>query len=321
MSADTIVLDIGTARTRAGDAVVGYGLCGSVAYYVVTEHYLQVDWRTDLPIPVGWWVVGTIAGVLGGPLLLFGLGRRSGRLVTLAWPRLLAAWTLPLLAAYAVWLLATVAVLRRFNMDFATLPLHDPAALLGQPDLSWPLVLVLLPVLAKLTARVPAPAVVVGSAALSVVTPSAALLTFAIAGLRLTDAPGRRATGRDLATRAAVALIGACVLAVPQVPEGPAVVVAGLAALPLGLALASRSRSRVVAFAGTAAVPPLVAVLPVTAVADLLLVPALSGLSGTAQLAAAATEPLVLTAVAVVGAALLTVIFRRKRQPVEEFRP
>lgn len=302
---------------RVGDATAGYALCGSVLSYVVAEHYLQVDWRIGVPVPIVWWVLGLIAGVLGGPLLLFALGRRAGPLVTLSWRRLAAVWTLPLLAGSAAWLLATVAVLRRFNADFSALPLHEPLGLLSRPDLSVPTALALLPLLAKLTVRVPATVVIVALTALTLLVPAVAVLVFLIAGVRLARLADRTVRGRDLAARASVALVGGCVFGVPQVPVVLAAVLAGLAALPLGLALTVRSGSRMMAAAGAAAVPALLSVVAVLAVADVLLVPRVSALSGSVQPVVAVVEPIVATAALLAGSLVPVALFHRLRPRAE----
>ena len=325
----------------------GLGAIAAVLGYVVREHYLQIGWVIALPVPVVWWVLGWAAGVIGVPLMMAALGRRAERLIALTWPRLLLTWVVPCLVAYGIWVLVTLLVLDRLNPGFAFLTAHRYVELLPAPELSLLYALALLPVLAKLLARIPAPLVVLALCALTPVTSAAMFLVFGYIGLclpRAVDRLSSRPATRDMLLRTAVAAVGAAVLAIPRVPHGLGSVVAGLAALPLGLSLASLLRSATqrphppptsgpraaiqpphpqprralkTAFAeviGDAAVPIYLLLVPVLAVADKALLARISVRGPSVQAVVALLEPAVLTAIITAGGMILYAVGGRLRR-------
>jgi hypothetical protein len=301
----------------AETTAAGLGVIAAAGSYVVVHHYLQTGWTISLPVPMLWWVLGWVAGVLGTPLLLVALGRRAERLTALSWPRLLAVWVVPVLVASVLWVFVTLRLLRRFNPGFAGLPAGDHGWLLPAPELSLLYAAALLPALAKVLRRVPAPAVIAALCALTLLSQAAVVLVFLYAGLTLPQAFDRltaEVTGRDLAARAAVAIVGAAVLGVERFPPGLGMAVAGLAALPLGLGLAALTRSGALSAIGRAAVPTYLLIVPTLIVADAVLLPRLSTQGQAVQLVAALVEPVVLTAGLVIGGLILSQLGRLLRQ-------
>lgn len=314
--------------TRTTSAAVG--VVAVVAAYAVDRHYLQVAWTIDLPVPVVWWWLGAVLGVLGLPLLLTSLGRAVERPAIGSWRSLLLGWALPLLVAHVAWLGFTLAVLRQFNSGFTGIPARGlaeivPLVLLPPPEYSLLWSLALAPVVARLTWRLPTAVLVVGLAALTLLTPAVTFLVFLMAGLRLGPVADRLADGAGrwaLAQRGAVALVGASVLGVPRFPDALAVVVAGLAVLPFALTLvdrfsAGRFGSRGLARVGGSAVATYLAMIPVLALIDSEALARLGYVGQGPQYAVALLEPVVLTAVVVlcgvVATALVHVVLRRLR--------
>ncbi|MEU4690445.1 CapA family protein [Actinoplanes sp. NPDC023714] len=176
---------------RAAEAAAAAGLCGVVLHRVVEAHYLQAQWSIGVPVPMLWWLVGVLAGLAGVPLMLTALGGRAAAVLTVSWPRLLLTWTLPLLTAHALWLAATIAVVDRVNPGFAGITATGLDPLLPAPQLSLLYALALLPVVGKASLRLPGPAVIAALCLLVPLHPTAAVLLFLMAGLRLTRAVGR----------------------------------------------------------------------------------------------------------------------------------
>ncbi|MFI9487319.1 hypothetical protein ACIG47_13095 [Promicromonospora sp. NPDC052451] len=314
--------------TRTASAAVG--VVAVVAAFLVERHYLQVAWVIDLPVPVVWWWLGAVLGVLGLPLLLTSLGRAVEQPAIGSWRRLLLGWTLPLLVAHVAWLGFTLVVLRQFNSGFTGIPARGlpeivPLVLLPPPEYSLLWSLALAPLVARLTWRLPTAVVVAGLAALTLLTPAVTFLVFLLAGLRLgavADRLAETADRRALVQRGAVALVGASVLGVPRFPDDLAVVVAGLAVLPFALTLVARISAgrfghRGLTRVGTAAVAIYLVQIPVLALVDHAALARLGYVGQGAQYAVAVLEPLVLTAVVVlcgvVATALVEVVARRLR--------
>lgn len=325
--------------TRTTSAAVG--VVAVVTAYVVERHYLQVEWVIDAPVPVLWWRIGAVLGVLGMPLLLTALGRWAGPEVPRLtgppadrpWRPLLTGWVLPFLAAHLLWLGATLALLRRFDPGLTGIPARDvaeivPLVLLPPPELSLLWSLALAPVVARLGRRLPTGAVVALLAGLTLLTPAPTFLVFLLIGLRLApvlDGLAETATWRDLLLRGAVALVGASVLGVPRFPDGLAVVVAGLAVLPFALTLvalaaAVRAGPRRRARIGGAAVAVYLLQIPVVALFDRLLLARLGQTGRDLQYPAALVEPLVVTAAVVVCGVITTAVVRRAVHRVEPRR-
>jgi len=296
-------------------ATIGLG-CAAVQA-VVTGHYLQVAWSMNAPVPIAWWSVAVVAGLVGVPLILVHFGRQAERLVAMPWLVLLRVWVLPALAAHLLWLGACLLVLRRLDDRLAGVPLAGRRDLLAMllnpaPGFALLLALALFPVLAKLTRALPAALPIGGLCAAAVVAGPAPLLVFLLVGLRLcggdvTARPSR--TG--IAGRAAVALIGIAVIGVDSVPDRLGVLIAGLAVLPLGLALAGPARSRVPAATGPAVLVGYLILTPAVALTNKVALARLSALPSAAQLAAAVAEPLVWTAAVLVAAIALAAAGRR----------
>lgn len=292
------------------------GVLAVVTAYVVARHYLQVEWVIDAPVPVVWWVLGAILGVLGMPLLLTGLGRDvadqaepAGR----SWGRLLVRWVLPMLVAHVVWLGATLAVLRRFNPGLTGIPARGvpelvPLVLLPPPELSLLWSLALVPVVARLTRRLPAGVVVLVLVALTLLTPAPTFLVFLLVGMRFAaaiDRVGETASWRSLAPYGAVALVGAAVLAVPRFPDELGVTVAGLAMLPLALLLVAklggaRPDSRGLERVSRSAVAIYLVLIPFLALFDMVVLERLGHAGPDLQYPAAVVEPLVVVAAVMV---------------------
>lgn len=315
--------------TRTTSAAVG--VVAVVAAFLVERHYLQVAWTIDLPVPVLWWWLGAVLGVLGLPLLLTALGRAVEQPAIGSWRRLLLGWTLPLLVAHVAWLGFTLVVLRQFNSGFTGIPARGlpeivPLVLLPPPEYSLLWSLALAPVLARLTWRLPTAVVVLGLAALTLLTPAVTFLVFLLAGLRLgavADRLAETADRRALAQRGAVALVGATVLGVPRFPDDLAVVVAGLAVLPFALTLVGRlavgrPERRGLVRVGTAAVAIYLVHVPVLALVDHAVLARLGYVGQGAQYAVAVLEPVVLTAVVVLAGVVVTALVElvtRRRRP------
>ncbi|PUB20216.1 hypothetical protein C8K30_11741 [Promicromonospora sp. AC04] len=309
------------------------GVVAAVTAYVVERHYLQVEWTVQAPLPVLWWVLGAILGVVGMPLLLTALGRgverQAGHLIGRSWWRLLTEWVLPLLAAHVVWLGLTLVGLRRFNPGFTGIPARDvaeilPLVVLPPPELSLLWSLALAPVVAKLARRLPTGVVIVALAGLTLLTTAPTFLVFLLVGMRLGPEIGRLAettTWRSLLPQGAVALVGASVLGVPRFPDGLGTVVAGLAVLPFALTLlarlgsarlgAGRRPSRGLTQVGTAAVAIYLLQIPVVALFDRVLLARLGHMGPTVQYPAALVEPLVIVAVVVGCGVVATVLVQR----------
>jgi hypothetical protein len=304
------------------------GVVAAITAYVIERHYLQVEWTVQAPVPVVWWVLGAILGVVGLPLLLTALGRgverQAGHLIGRSWWRLLTGWVLPLLAAHVVWLGLTLVGLRRFNPGFTGIPARDvaeilPLVVLPPPELSLLWSLALAPVVAKLARRLPAGVVIVALAALTLLTTAPTFLVFLLVGMRLGPEIGRlaeTATWRSLLPQGAVALVGASALGVPRFPDGLGTVVAGLAVLPFALTLlallgARRQPSRGIVQVGTAAVAIYLLQIPVAALFDRVLLARLGHMGPTVQYPAALVEPLVIVAVVVGCGVVATVLVQR----------
>jgi len=302
------------------------GVVAVVTAYVVARHYLQVEWTIDAPVPVVWWVLGAILGVLGLPLLLTAVGRDVVRLAEpegRSWGRLLLRWVLPLLVAHVAWLGLTLAVLRRFNpgvtgIPARTIPEIGSLVLLPPLELSLLWSLALVPVVARLTRRLPAGAVVVALAALTLLTPAPTFLVFLLVGMRFAaaiDRVGETASWRDLAPYGAVALVGAAVLAVPRFPDALGVTVAGLAVLPFALLLVAklggaRAGSRGLVRVGTSAVAIFLVQIPFLALFDKVVLERLGKAGPGLQYPAAVVEPLVIVAAVVACGVVATGLVR-----------
>jgi hypothetical protein len=305
-------------------AAAGLGALAAVLGYVVQEHYLQIGWVIAIPVPVVWWVLGWAGGVIGVPLMMAALGRRAQRLVALPWTRLLLTWVVPVLVAYAIWVLVTLLILDRLNPGFAFLTPHRYAELLPEPELSLLYALALLPLLAKLLARVPAPLVILALSVLALVVPGALFLVFGYAGLTLPQAIDRlseRVTAREMVLRAAVAAVGAAVSAIPHLPHGVGTLVAGICTLPFALGLATLLRFPLIEAAGDAAVPIYLLLVPVLAVADKALLARISVRGPSAQALAAIVEPALLTAGITVAGLVLYAAGRRLRRSLRPSQP
>ncbi|MFC8796567.1 hypothetical protein ACFT2C_02440 [Promicromonospora sp. NPDC057138] len=307
------------------------GAVAVVTAYAVAHHYLQVQWVIDAPVPVVWWVLGAILGVLGMPLLLTALGREvDGQTGDQPWGRLLLRWVLPLLVAHVAWLGLTIAVLRRFNPGLTWVPARDvaeivPLVLLPPPELSLLWSLALLPVVARLTRRVPTGVVVVVLVALTLLTTAPTFLVFLLVGMRFGPAIDRMAetaSWRSLWPYGAVALVGAAALAVPRFPDGLGVAVAGLAVLPFALLLVAklggrRPVSRGLARVGAAAVATYLIQIPFLALFDRVVLERLGHEGPGLQYPAAVVEPLVIAAAVVacgvVATALVRLVVGRRR--------
>ena len=311
---------------QPGAAAVG--VVAAITAYVIERHYLQVEWTIQAPVPVVWWVLGAILGVVGMPLLLTALGRgverQAGHLIGRSWWRLLTGWVLPLLAAHVVWLGLALVGLRRFNPGFTGIPARDvaevlPLVVLPPPELSLLWSLALAPVVAKLARRLPAGVVIAALAALTLLTTAPTFLVFLLVGMRLGPEIGRlaeTATWRNLLSQGAVALVGASALGVPRFPDGLGTVVAGLAVLPFALTLlallgARRQPSRGIVQVGTAAVAIYLLQIPVAALFDRVLLARLGHMGPTVQYPAALVEPLVIVAVVVGCGVVATVLVQR----------
>jgi hypothetical protein len=304
---------------RHTGAAAAVGVCAAAAAYVIERHYLHVEWVIDAPVPVGWWLVGELLGVLGAPLLLVALGRRADRLLERPWTRLLLTWALPCLAAHVVWLGLTLAALRRFSPGLTGIPARGvaeilPLVVLPPAELSLLWALALAPVVARATRRVPVALVIVVLCALTTLTTAPTFLLFLLLGLRLgsvIDHLGETATWKDLVWRGAVAVVGAAVLVADHFPDGPATVVVGLAALPLTLTAVARLRSSRLEPIGAAAVPIFLLVIPMTALVDDVLLARLSLSDRGVQYMAAVIEPPVVVAAVVAAGVLITMLLRR----------
>jgi hypothetical protein len=309
---------------RQTGAAAAVGVCAAAAAYVIERHYLHVEWVIDAPVPVGWWVVGELLGVLGAPLLLVALGRRADRLLERPWTQLLLTWALPCLAAHVVWLGLTLAVLRRFGPGLTGIPARGvaeilPLVVLPPAELSLLWALALAPVVARATRRVPVALVIVVLCALTTLSTAPTFLLFLLLGLRLgsvIDRLGETTTGKDLVWRGALAVVGAAVLVISALvadrfPDGPATVVAGLAALPLTLTAVARLRSSRLEPIGAAAAPIFLLLIPMTALVDDVLLARLSLSDRGVQYVAAVVEPPAVVAAVVAAGVLITMLLRR----------
>ncbi|MEV4703749.1 hypothetical protein [Actinoplanes sp. NPDC049316] len=307
--------------TQALATAAGLGVCAALAQYVVARHYLQIEWAITVPVPLAWWAVAGAAGVAGAPLFLVFLGRQTERLVALPWRRLLLTSVLPVLVAHYAWLAFTVTLLRRIDPGLIGVPMRDSRELLGiallpPPELSLLWALALFPLIAKATQRVPGAALVAVLCAATLLTSAVSFLVFLAVGLRFARQIERAAepsSWREVAARAVVAVVGACVLGVDRFPAGLAVVVAGLAALPFALTVAARLRFRALTAVGAAAVPVYLLLVPVLGLADKVLLARLSAMGSAVQLVVALAEPLVLTAGIAAGGLVLLALARQVR--------
>ncbi|MDT5043834.1 MAG: hypothetical protein QOE51_4819 [Actinoplanes sp.] len=305
---------------RQTNPAAALGVCAAVTAYVIERHYLQVEWSIAAPVPMVWWAVGGILGVLGAPLLCTALGRRAEPLLDRPWQRLLLTWVLPCLVAHVVWLGLIITVLGRLDPGFTGIPVRDTAEILSvvvfpPPEFSLLWVLALFPVVAKLTQRWPAAAVIVLLCALTMLTTAPTFVIFMIVGLRLQSAIdhlGETATWPNIALRAAVALVlGGAVLGVDRFPDGLDTAVAGLAVLPFALTVVSWLSRLRLDLIGEAAVAIFLVLIPVAAVFDKILL-ARIGLSGSAiQYLAALVEPLIIVAAVVAAGVLIIALTRR----------
>jgi hypothetical protein len=316
------------------------GVVAVVTAYAVARHYLQVEWVIDAPVPDVWWVLGAVLGVLGMPLLLTALGREVDGWITRwagaesqPWGRLLLRWVVPLLAAHVVWLGLTLVLLRRFDPGLTAIPARTideivPLVLLPPPELSLLWSLALVPVVARLTRRLPTGVVVVALAALTLLATAPTFLVFLLIGMRFgaaIDRMAETASWRTLWPYGAVALVGAAVLAVPRFPDGLDVAVAGLAVLPFALVLVAKLGgpgpvSRGVARVGAAAVAIYLVQIPFLALFDKVVLERLGHEGPGLQYPAAVVEPLVIVAAVVVCGVVATalvrlVVGRRRRGP------
>jgi hypothetical protein len=311
-----VTLTASDAGDRRAD-VAWAGLCCLAVQAVVTGHYLQVAWSIGAPVPVAWSVVAGLAGTLGLPLVLFDLGGRAARLVTLPWLSLLRTWVVPALVAHALWLGACVVLLRRFDGELAGVPLgdgHDLLAILLNPPPESGLLyaLALFPVLAKLTRAVPVFLLIGGLVAATVLMGTALLLVFLVVGLRVTGQPFTTPASRtDLIGRASVAAVGLALTGVATLPDGLAAVVAGLAVLPFGLAVLAPAARRAPASVRRAVVAGFLMLLPAVAVTNTVLLAHLSVASPPVQLVVAVAGPVAWAAGLLVAAAAVVASGRR----------
>jgi hypothetical protein len=156
--------------------------------------------------------------------------------------------------------------------------------------------------------------VIVVLCALTTLTTAPAFLAFLLVGLRLHSALDRLAeptTWKDLALRGAIALAGAAAPAVGPFPDGPATVVAGLAALPLTVTAVARLRRSRLEPIGGAAVPIFLLLIPMTALVDHVLLARLSASAPGVQYVAAVVEPPGFVAAVVAVGVLTSVLLRR----------
>ncbi|MDQ0365031.1 hypothetical protein [Catenuloplanes indicus] len=297
--------------------LIGAGMLLVAFAYVTSNHYLQVEWRTGLPIPVLWEPLGVAAGAAGVPLLFAGAGLAAGRAPHRSWARLLLRTGAPYLMLHAVTVVGTAWVLRRFSSSFAPVALYEPAEILAAlllppPELAVPYTLAVVTVLGRLTSALPANLVVVTAAAIALagtaVTPqgagfvAAALLYFVI-GQRILV--GGRRPGRTLAVAGAGGWLAATMLA--PAPIAPLLtLLAGLAVIPPGVlcvgVLGVRGPLRAV---GTLPILIGAALVPAIAVVNHVALPRLSVMTGGVQTLLAVTGPLLLSMAFVAGAMLI----------------
>ena len=304
---------------EARTGVAGVGLCCLAVQLLVTDHYLRIGWTIEPPVPVAWWALAVVAALFGPPLILVGLGGRARRLIALPWGRLLTSWVLPGLVAHLLYVTACFVLLHRAGGEFAGIAARDvaglPAVLAAPPpELGLLYALALFPVLAKLSRRVPAALLVAVLCAATLWVHTASLLVFLTVGARLSGAVASAAapTSRmGLLRRASVALAGSAVLGVDRVPDHLAAVLAGLAALPFGLAAAGYAGGHLPEPVGRAAAPGYLLLAPAVVLANAELLARLSALSPAAQLAAAVAEPLALALGLVAATPVLVEVGRR----------
>ncbi|MDR7320671.1 MULTISPECIES: hypothetical protein [Catenuloplanes] len=297
--------------------LIGTGLLLVAFAYVTSNHYLQIEWNTGVPVPVLWGPLGLAAGVAGVPLLFAGAGLSAGRAPHRSWPVLLLRVGAPCLALHTVAVVGTAWVLRRFSSSFAPVALYEPAEiraalLLPPPELAVPYTLAVAAVVGRLTSGLPRNVVIVAAAVLAVTcaafapqsvgSVAAAVLYFVLGRRILTAGPHL-----GWAVPAGGAAVSLAVLVLAGPPIAPLLtLLAGLAAIPPGVLCVRAMRSwNPLRAIGTVPVVAGAALVPAMAIVNHVALPRLSLTSGGVQALLAMAGPILLSLGFVAGAMLI----------------
>jgi uncharacterized membrane protein YcfT len=172
---------------RAGWADVAKGVCILlvVLWHVIMKHYLRIDWHLPVPLPGVWGFFGDQLLPLRMPVFFTISGMFAANAAGRPWKVVARSRIAKFYYLYALWFTVHTAVLAVVP-HFDTLAAHTARGVIEQltitPTNLWYLIaLALYFVLAKLTRRLPAAAVL-----------APALLLSAIASAGLLAAPGNR---------------------------------------------------------------------------------------------------------------------------------
>jgi uncharacterized membrane protein YcfT len=321
----------GAERTLWADAAKGVCILLVVAWHIIMKHFLQIDWKLSAPLPGVWGAFGDLLLPLRMPLFFAISGMFAVSAVNRPWRVVARSRVAKFLYLYVLWLMIHTAVLESLPVPFDTLHATNGWQLLEQltvtPTNLWYLyALAIYFVIAKVLRTLPMAPVLVLAFALSAISAAGWL-----------DVPGNRAglyqnlffflcglyfrpVIESLAARTSWPRVGAATLAYAAVLG--AVTVLGLAKVPgiwpamsilatvFGIvAIAKVAQWRPLgerlAYLGRQTLPIYVIHLPLVAVAQWLLVDALSSAPPGAQYVVAVLEPVVLTAVIVAVCLLL----------------
>lgn len=310
-------------REAWADVLKGLLIVLVVFWHVVLKTYLQIDWRLGVPIPGVWGLAANAVWPWLMPLFLFLSGYFAARALRRPWSGVVRPRILRFSWLFALWTLIHIAALWAFP-DFPTFVPRTLGELLEALSISpmdtwYLLALVSYFIIAKLTVRVPMPAIaaagalsiIVGAGGIEVVSNRGSLLSnlvFFLLGVHLAPrlrpwierVPWWLAATSTVAYTAGFALVRATgAESVPGVwPVLSSLgIVAALCLAPWLVRLGILARG--LTFVGRRTLPIYLLHMPLLALMDAALVPVVSDSGGAVQLIAAVTLPALLTVVLV----------------------
>jgi uncharacterized membrane protein YcfT len=309
-------------RSAWADAAKGLCILLVVSWHVIWKHYLLIDWRLPVPIPEVWSVFGRMLLPMRMPLFFVISGMFAATAVNRPWKAVARSRVAKFGYLYVVWLGIHTAILAPIPIAFDTEIARDAGDLLEQltisPTTLWYLFgLAVYFVVAKLLRKVPMTPVLMLALALSTASAAnwidspgnrAALyqnLFFFLCGLYLRPHVENLAHKTNWWRVAAAGLCYAVMLGVLVAFKANATPgvwpLASIAATIFGILVMSKvalwkRTGQWLAVLGRQTLPIYVIHMPMLALAHWLLLEPLAAGSQTLRFAAAALEPVVLTA-------------------------
>ena len=326
------------SRDAWGDTLKGLLIVLVVFWHVVMKDLLQVDWHLPVPVPGVWGLLADFVWPFLMPLFLLVSGFYAADALRRPWAAVLRPRVVRFLYLYLLWSLIHTAAMWAFP-DFPTLVPRGVGAFveavtISPPDTWYLYALALYFVVAKTLVRLPPWVVVSAAAVLTVLVTAGAVdivsnrgsllanLTFFLLGAHL--APRIRRTLPRVTVPVALGAVAAygaafTLMRLTRTQETPGVwPVVSLLGVAMGLAVAPwLGRVRFIGSGlrrlGRRTLPVYLIHMPLLAVVDALLHGWLSSERPAVQLVAAATLPVVLTAVLIAACLGLARLAERDR--------